>query len=161
MSATSGSRTGRTVRPAYDQRPRSHARLAEHFFATFPQLEGLRFSHRWGGAIDTCTRFCAFYGTTHGGRVAYLGGHTGLGVGASRFGARVALDLLDGEPTELTQLRLTGTRPIPFPGWYGYCRSMRSCGCSMRTAKAERTSRCSVKCSHWNRQRSMIGSTAI
>ena len=33
--------------------------LAEHFFATFPQLAGLRFTHRWGGVIDTCTRFCA------------------------------------------------------------------------------------------------------
>ena len=28
-----------------------------------PSSHGLRFSHRWGGAIDTCTRFCAFYGT--------------------------------------------------------------------------------------------------
>ena len=25
----------------------------------------LRFTHRWGGAIDTCTRFCAFFGTAH------------------------------------------------------------------------------------------------
>ena len=57
--------------------------LAEHFFATFPQLEGIRFTHRWGGAIDTCSRFCAFYGTAHGGRVAYAVGYTGLGVGAT------------------------------------------------------------------------------
>ena len=37
-----------------------------------------------------------------GGRVAYTVGHTGLGVGASRFGAGVALDLLDGRDTEAT-----------------------------------------------------------
>jgi glycine/D-amino acid oxidase-like deaminating enzyme len=27
----------------------SFGRLADHFFATFPQLEGLRFTHAWGG----------------------------------------------------------------------------------------------------------------
>ena len=85
---------GHAVRAAYDQRPATHLRLADHFFTTFPQLEGIGFSHRWGGAIDTCTRFCAFFGTAHRGRVAYALGYTGLGVAATRFGARVMLDLL-------------------------------------------------------------------
>jgi len=106
---------GRGIRAAYDQRPATFAALAAHFFATFPQLEGIRFSHRWGGVIDTCSRFCAFFGTAHRGRVAYALGFTGLGVGASRFGARVMLDLLSGEPTELTRLRLVRSKPVPFP----------------------------------------------
>ncbi len=106
---------GRKIKPAYDQRPETFQRLAEHFFETFPQLAGLRFSHRWGGAIDTCTRFCAFYGTAFGGRAAYAAGYTGLGVAATRFGANVMLDLLSGEPTERTQLALTRSKPIPFP----------------------------------------------
>ena len=42
-------------------------------------------------------------------------GYTGLGVGASRFGARVALDLLGDEPTELTRLRFVRRPPLPFP----------------------------------------------
>ena len=91
---------GRKVRPGYDQRPATFHTLAAHFFETFPQLEGLRFTHRWGGAIDTCTRFFAFYGTAFAGRAAYALGYTGLGVGASRFGADVMLDLLSGERTE-------------------------------------------------------------
>jgi len=106
---------GRVMRAAYDQRPDTFARLAEHFFTTFPQLEGLGFSHRWGGAIDTCSRFCAFYGTAHRGRVAYALGYTGLGVGATRFGARVMLDLLSGERTELTELEMVRSKPVPFP----------------------------------------------
>ncbi len=106
---------GRGIRAAYDQRPATFATLAAHFFATFPQLEGIRFTHRWGGAIDTCSRFCAFFGTAHRGRVAYALGFTGLGVGASRFGGRVMLDLLSGEPTELTRLRLVRSKPLPFP----------------------------------------------
>ncbi len=106
---------GRQVRPTKDQRPQTFERLATHFFETFPQLEGLRFSHRWGGAIDTCTRFCAFYGSAHDGRVAYALGYTGLGVGASRFGAAVTLDLLDGADTERTRLQMVREKPLPFP----------------------------------------------
>jgi glycine/D-amino acid oxidase-like deaminating enzyme len=93
----------------------SFARLAEHFFQAFPQLEGLRFTHAWGGAIDTCSRFSPFWGTAYGGKTAYVMGYTGLGVGASRFGARVILDILDGCKTERTELEMVRTKPLPFP----------------------------------------------
>ncbi|WP_374454515.1 NAD(P)/FAD-dependent oxidoreductase [Nocardioides sp.] len=106
---------GGKVRARHEDRPESHARLASHFLATFPQLEDVRFSHRWAGAIDTCTQFTAFYGLTHGGRVAHAAGFTGLGVGATRFAAEVLLDLLAGERTELTELRMVRERPLPFP----------------------------------------------
>ena len=106
---------GRRLEPGLDQRPATFDRLATHFFETFPQLEGMRFSHQWGGAIDTCTRFCAFYGTAHRGRVAYATGFTGLGVGATRFGAQVMLDLLGGGETERTRLAMVREKPLPFP----------------------------------------------
>lgn len=93
----------------------SFARLAEHFFQAFPQLEGLRFTHAWGGAIDTCSRFSPFWGTAHHGKTAYALGYTGLGVGASRFGARVILDILDNCKTERTELEMVRTKPLPFP----------------------------------------------
>jgi glycine/D-amino acid oxidase-like deaminating enzyme len=121
---------GRHVRPSYDQRPATFEMLARQFFETFPQLEGLRFSHRWGGALDTCTRFCAFFGTAYGGRAAYALGYTGLGVGATRFGAEVMLDLLDGADTERTRLELVRSRPLPFPpepfAWAGIELTRRS-----------------------------------
>ena len=41
---------GRKVKPAYEDRPASYRRLAQHFFITFPQLDDVRFSHRWAGA---------------------------------------------------------------------------------------------------------------
>lgn len=114
---------GRRIKPAYEHRDETYQALATNFFTTFPQLDGLRFSHRWGGVIDTCTRFCAFFGTSHRGRVAYATGYTGLGVGASRFGANVMLDLLAGTPTERTRLEMVRRRPLPFPpepfAWIG------------------------------------------
>jgi glycine/D-amino acid oxidase-like deaminating enzyme len=106
---------GRRVRSKYENRPETFQRLASHFFTTFPQLEDVSFTHRWAGAIDTCSRFCAFYGSARGGRIAYAAGYTGLGVGATRFGAQVMLDLLAGAPTERTELAMVRTKPIPFP----------------------------------------------
>jgi glycine/D-amino acid oxidase-like deaminating enzyme len=68
---------GRRVDPRYEHRPDVWRKLASHFFTTFPQLEGLRFSHEWAGAIDSSTQFTAFFGTARGGRVAYAAGFTG------------------------------------------------------------------------------------
>ncbi|MFC9428538.1 NAD(P)/FAD-dependent oxidoreductase [Streptomyces sp. NPDC056987] len=98
-----------------EHRPETYLKLAAHFFRCFPQLKGVRFSHAWGGAIDTCSRFSAFFGTAYGGRVAYAAGYTGLGVGATRFGGDVMLDLLAGERTERTELAMVRDKPLPFP----------------------------------------------
>jgi len=106
---------GGRITAARDQRPETFALLADQFFTTFPQLVDVRFSHAWGGVIDTCARFCAFYGTAHGGRLAYAAGYTGLGVAASRFGANVMVDLLGGEQTERTALSMVRSKPLPFP----------------------------------------------
>jgi glycine/D-amino acid oxidase-like deaminating enzyme len=106
---------GNRMDARHEEHPPTFELLARNFAATFPQLEGIRFSHRWAGAIDTCSRFCVTFGRALGGRAAYAVGYTGLGVGASRFGARVALDLAYGRDTELTRLELVRRRPLPFP----------------------------------------------
>jgi glycine/D-amino acid oxidase-like deaminating enzyme len=108
-------RYGGPVGARHDDHDATFATLSQHFFHTFPQLEGTRFTHRWGGAIDTSSRFSVFFGSSHGGRLTYATGYTGLGVAATRFGARTALDLLDGRSTEATRLRYVRSKPIPFP----------------------------------------------
>lgn len=55
------------------------------------------------------------FGTALDGRVAYAVGYTGLGVGATRFGARVCLDLLYQPQSELLQLDLVRKKMLPFP----------------------------------------------
>jgi glycine/D-amino acid oxidase-like deaminating enzyme len=98
-----------------ESRPESWALLSQHFFQTFPQLEGVRFSQAWGGAIDTCTRFSVFWGRAMGGRVAYALGYTGLGTASTRFGAEVMLDLLDGRRSKATSTKFVQDKPLPFP----------------------------------------------
>ena len=121
---------GNGVDPAHDQSEQTHGLLAQHFFATFPQLEGLRFTHRWGGPIATTTRFTVTWGRAHHGRAVWVAGYTGLGVAASRFGARVALDLLDGRATERTELAMVRRAPFPFPPeplrWAGVALTRRA-----------------------------------
>lgn len=106
---------GRKVRPEHDQRRETFERLADHFFLTYPQLAGVRFTHAWGGAIDMSTQLVAFHGAARGGRIAYSAGYTGLGVAATRFGAEVMLDLLEGRSTERTRLKMSRRLPLPIP----------------------------------------------
>lgn len=107
--------SGGRIRADYEDRMASHRKLASHFFTTFPQLAGVRFSHRWAGVIDTSTRFCAFFGEAQAGRVQQVAGFTGLGVGATHFAADVIVDRLEGRVTERTELEMVRTTPLPFP----------------------------------------------
>ena len=105
------------------ERPGSHlerdddltARLVQHLHDTFSALAEVPIEYTWAGAIDTCSRFSAFWGSAYKGRVGYVIGFTGLGVGASRFGADVMLDRLFDEDTERTRLKMVRTKPLPFP----------------------------------------------
>ncbi len=106
---------GNQTSAAREQRDRSHQLLANQFFDTFPQLRGLRFTHRWAGLIDSTSRFTPLIGTALDGRMAYSVGYTGLGVAASRFGALTALDLLAARSTERTRLTLVQKKPMRFP----------------------------------------------
>jgi glycine/D-amino acid oxidase-like deaminating enzyme len=130
---------GRSIKPEHDDRRETFETLARNFARTFPQLDGIRFTHRWSGVIDTCTRFCAFYGTAYAGRAAYAAGFTGLGVGASRFAADVMLDLLSGDETERTRLEMVREKPMPFPpepfAWAGIKVTTRSLARHDRTGK--------------------------
>ena len=98
-----------------ESRPETWAKLSAHFFETFPQLDDVVFSHAWGGAIDTSTRFSVFFGSAFKHRVQYAVGYTGLGVAATRFAATTMLDRLDGRRSIATQTEFVKSKPLPFP----------------------------------------------
>jgi glycine/D-amino acid oxidase-like deaminating enzyme len=95
--------------------PRRFAKLSHQFFETFPQLEGIRFSHRWNGVIASTTRFCMAPGVAFDGRVSWAIGYTGLGVGATRFGARIGLELLGYNPTDVLEMQFVKKKPLAWP----------------------------------------------
>ena len=106
---------GNGVDPAHDVRPTTFDRLEAHFFRAFPQLDGLQFPYRWGGAIDTTSRFTVTFGQTMGGRVTYALGYTGLGVGASRWAGGVVRDFILRPDSPLLRLDFVRSAPFPFP----------------------------------------------
>lgn len=106
---------GSRVEPALDHRPATFDKLGAQFFRAFPQLDGLAFPYRWGGAIDTTSRFTVTFGQTMGGRVIYALGYTGLGVGASRWAGGVVRDFILRPDDDRLRLRLVSSPPVPFP----------------------------------------------
>ncbi len=106
---------GSRVEPELDDRPQTFERLEAQFFRAFPQLDGLAFPYRWGGAIDTTSRFTVTFGQTMGGRVTYALGYTGLGVGASRWTGGVVRDFILRPDEDRLRLRIVTSPPVPFP----------------------------------------------
>ena len=103
----------RGIGSEYEQDMSVFRTMVDQFFAFFPQLEGIRFSHRWGGALDLDSRLAPFFGTAYDGRVAYAHGYM-PGIGASRVGGELMLDLLDGAPSPYLRLPVLTGR-----GWHG------------------------------------------
>jgi glycine/D-amino acid oxidase-like deaminating enzyme len=103
------------VGPEFDRRPATFDKLERHFLRAFPQLAGLAFPHRWGGAIDTTSRFTVTFGQALGGRLTYALGYTGLGVGASRWAGGIARDFILRPDSDLLRLRFVRSEPFPFP----------------------------------------------
>ncbi|MCZ7630866.1 MAG: FAD-binding oxidoreductase [Microthrixaceae bacterium] len=127
---------GGPVGPAVERNDATERMLASQLLECFPQLEGIRISHTWGGPIATTTRFAFTAGTRWDRRVAWAVGYTGLGVAASRFGARVGLDLLAGDEGERTRISMVRRAPVPWPPepvrWAGITLTRRA------IAKADR-----------------------
>jgi len=94
--------------------PACYEQLAKEFFEMFPQLDDVKFSHQWGGIIATSTRFCMVPGVTYDGRLAWSVGYTGHGVGASRFGARIGIELLGYGPTDVFNMQFVTGKTLPW-----------------------------------------------
>ena len=109
---------GGQVSRTYENRPATFRRLAEHLLTTFPQLEGIRLTHRWSGAADVSTGSGTFFGQAAGGRVQHAAGLAGRGVSGSHFAAQVMLDrldTLDGAPATERLAATVRHASVPFP----------------------------------------------
>ncbi len=97
-----------------DDAPAHYEQLAQEFFETFPQLSDVKFSNKWGGIIATSTRFCMVPGVAYDGRVAWSVGYTGHGVAASRFGARIGVELLGYGPSDILDMKFVTEKALPW-----------------------------------------------
>jgi len=101
--------------PPTDRNPRTYEPLAATFFATFPQLEEIHFTHAWSGPIGLTTRMAVHFQHHYDGKAIYAGGYSGFGVSASRFGADIGLALLDGSDRPECRMAFAATMPSRIP----------------------------------------------
>lgn len=105
----------RGIDKKYMNAPARYEQLAKEFFETFPQLIGeVKFSNKWGGIIASSTRFCVVPGIAHNGRLAWAVGYTGHGVGASRFGARIGIEMLGYQPSDIINMKFVTKKALPW-----------------------------------------------
>ncbi|MDE1896510.1 MAG: FAD-dependent oxidoreductase [Rhodospirillales bacterium] len=69
----------------------------------FPQLKGVRITHRWGGNLGMSRRFHPHMLLDSKNRIAISGGYGGEGVGASNLGGRTLADLILGQESVETR----------------------------------------------------------
>lgn len=101
--------------PAADGDKATYHRLAQAFYRTFPQLADVRFSHAWGGPIDYCSRGSVFAKPYLGGKAVFVAGYTGFGIGASRFGAFMGLNMLFDRDSPERRLDIARQSPSWIP----------------------------------------------
>jgi glycine/D-amino acid oxidase-like deaminating enzyme len=88
---------------------------AEGLIHLFPQLEGVRFTHAWGGPIDQTMSFLPFYKTLAPGNV-YAGlGFSGHGLSQTMVGGRILASLVQGVEDEWTSLPVVGPEIAKVP----------------------------------------------
>ena len=101
---------GSAVRPGFDRDERVFARLRSTLLDLLPQLEGVRFTHAWGGPLGIARDWHPAVGYDAAARVGWAGGYVGDGVAASNLAGRTLADLVGGRTTPLTRLPWVGHR---------------------------------------------------
>jgi glycine/D-amino acid oxidase-like deaminating enzyme len=90
--------------------------LTEDLFATFPQLEGLKIDHAWGGTMGFTWDFMPSVGVMGEHKNIYYGvAYNGEGVAFGQTAGRIISELMAGESTELTDLFVVN-RKLPYHG---------------------------------------------
>ena len=123
MAVLFGGHVGRSS--THDRRVAEEA--ARGLLWLFPQLEGVRFTHAWGGPIDHTVSFTPFFQTLEPGNV-YAGlGFAGHGLTQTKLGARILTSLVLGTDDEWASLPVVGpplAKVPPEPGRYPAVRAI-------------------------------------
>ncbi len=90
--------------PRFDRDEAVFAALRATLLRMLPQLDGVTFTHAWGGPLAIARDWHPAVGYDAAARVGWAGGYVGDGVAASNLAGRSLADLVAGRPTALTRL---------------------------------------------------------
>jgi glycine/D-amino acid oxidase-like deaminating enzyme len=89
----------------------------------FPALDGIGFTHDWGGVLGVPRDLLPGIGYDRATGFAWGGGYTGQGVASANAAGRGLADLIRGVDSDLTRLPWVGHRSRPWEGeprrWLG------------------------------------------
>ncbi len=88
--------------------------LTESLLATFPQLEGIRIDHAWGGTMGFTLDFVPSVGKL-GDNIYYGVAYNGEGVAFGQTAGRIIAEMVTGERSELSDLFVMNHK-IPYAG---------------------------------------------
>lgn len=113
-----GGKVGR--RATHDRRAAEVA--ARGLLGLFPQLEGVAFTHAWGGPIDHTASFLPFFRTLAPGTVHAGLGFSGHGLAQTKLGGRILASLVLGTADAWSSMPVVGPEiakappePVRFP----------------------------------------------
>jgi glycine/D-amino acid oxidase-like deaminating enzyme len=98
-----------------DTNARVFADLERDVIWLFPNLKGVRFTHRWGGPVSVTVDLAPAIGHVGDERAVYSLGCVGHGVSMTHLNGRTLADLVLERQTDLTGMWFVDRRMIPWP----------------------------------------------
>jgi gamma-glutamylputrescine oxidase len=90
-------------------------KIEKDLFTTFPQLEGLKIEHAWGGTTASTVDRAPSVGLLGGHENIYYGGGYEEGVPSAQTAGRIIAELMAGESNKFTNHYIVN-RKIPYAG---------------------------------------------
>ncbi len=101
---------GSRTKAEFDSDPRVFNLLQRNLIELFPILEGVTFSHSWGGPLGVPRDWHASVGFDRATGFGWAGGYVGDGVSTTNLAGRTLADLVCGIDSDLTALPWVGHR---------------------------------------------------
>lgn len=101
---------GSRIRPGFDHEGSVFDDLRATLTQMLPQLDGVGFTHAWGGPLGIARDWHPSVGLDTETGLGWAGGYVGDGVAASNLAGRTLADLVRGRDTPLTSLPWVGHR---------------------------------------------------
>jgi glycine/D-amino acid oxidase-like deaminating enzyme len=98
-----------------DDSPSAWRQVEERFRLTFPMLDDVRISHRWGGPFSVTTDLTPVMGYLHNERAVYSLGCIGHGVSMTHLNAQTIRDMVMERKTELLDGPFVRKHILPWP----------------------------------------------
>jgi glycine/D-amino acid oxidase-like deaminating enzyme len=107
-------RFGSKISDEQDRHAETHARIQQTLVEWFPTLQGVKFTHAWGGPVGMPRDWMPMTEFDSATKIATARGYTGQGVSTTNLTGRILAELISGKRTELSQLPIGQRRS---PNW--------------------------------------------